>query len=517
MAVDNTSSAGPDRQESRWTLDITSDAVLPVKRKGVVRWLKNLVWRGGAAARPASTSQDGGGGGHRPLRPTAYLDGLRGFAAFLVYWHHNQLWAHAWQANEPNAYFENAWGWGGQFYLATFYGVRNLFTGGHFAVAIFYVISGYVLSMKPLGLIHDGEHLRAADNLGSALFRRWFRLYIPCAVTTWVYVTSWHVFGVWNTLCPPKPTYGEELWRWYDEFKNFSFVFKETMVPWVSYNTHLWSIPLEMRGSIIVWTVVLALSRATTKARLLCQLVLIFYFLYLSDGYYGALFVAGMLQADLDMLARSPDAYFPRFLRRLEPFKLFIYYHLFFLSMFLSGVPSFSGDMDKMRANPGWYWLSYLKPQAMYDPKWFFLFWAANMLVACIPRMRWLRRFFESRFCQYLGRISFALYLVHGPILAIVGDRLYHAVGWVRPIEQDKQMLAAWINLVPLPKTGPLGLELSFLAPHIVLLPLTLWVADLVTRWVDEPAVRFAQWLYKRTLGGGESPPPKPEDPMRLA
>src|ERR1700709_1616918 len=33
------------------------------------------------------------GGSRKPLRRTAYLDGLRGFAAFMVYWGHHQLWA----------------------------------------------------------------------------------------------------------------------------------------------------------------------------------------------------------------------------------------------------------------------------------------------------------------------------------------------------------------------------------------------------------------------------------------
>jgi len=65
-----------------------------------------------------------------------------------------------------------------------------------------------------------------------------------------------------------------------------------------------------------------------------------------------------------------------------------------------------------------------------------------------------------------------------------------------------------------LPKTGPLGLEVSFLVPHIILLPFTIWVADLVTRGVDDPTVRFSQWLYRKTLGG---PQEKPEDVMRLA
>ncbi|PSR83497.1 acyltransferase 3 [Coniella lustricola] len=433
----------------------------------------------------------------RPLRPTAYLDGLRGFAAFLVYWHHHELWAHIYAPGRTQDVFENSWGRNGEYHLATFYGTRLFFTGGHTAVATFYVISGYVLTFKALQLTQNGQHARVADVVASALFRRWFRLYIPVLVTTFALITSWHLFGIWNSQIELKPTYAAEVWNWYTEFKNLSFIFKEGPM-WPSYNGHLWSIPLEMRGSIITYVAALTLSRATTKARLLCEAGLAFYFMYICDAWYASVFMTGMLQCDLDLLARrsEPNSGFPTFLRRLEPYKKTVFYTLLVLALFFSGVPSHSRDLDEWRSNPGWYYLYYLKPQAVFDAKWFFLAIAANCLVAAIPRIPALKRFFEGRFCQYLGRISFSLYLVHGPILLLLGDRLYHAVGFVAPFLETQQRYSSWINKIPLPIAGPLGLEPAFLLPHIIMLPLTLWVSDVVTRHVDEPAVRFSQWLW---------------------
>jgi peptidoglycan/LPS O-acetylase OafA/YrhL len=450
----------------------------------------------------------------KPLRPTAYLDGLRGFAAFLVYWHHHQLFAHTGSDQALFARFENSWGWRGFFHFASFPWVRVFFNGGHISVAVFYVISGYVLSVKPLSLIQNGEHMKVADNVGSALFRRWFRLFIPIIVTTFVFMTSWHLFGYWVSTNVKEPTYGAELWKWYVEVKNFSFLFKENK-PWIETNRHLWSIGLELRGSVIIYMALLALMRATTKARLLCEVALVYYFMYIVDGYYGSLFMAGMLLADLDLLARRNDGQFPHWLRRLERYKTFIVYHLLVIGMWLAGVPAFTTKVEDLRENPGWRWAEYFKPQAVYDYKWFYLFWASTMIVVAVPRIPWLKAFFETRFCQYLGTISYALYLVHGPILNSIGDRVYAAVGWIRPIPFDQEMLAAWVNKFPLPMTGPLGLEVSFLVPHIFLLPFTIWVADLVTRFVDDPTVRIAQSLYRRTLGG--EPQEKPEVAMRLA
>ena len=440
------------------------------------------------------TSSSDGTQSEKPLRSTAYLDGLRGFAAFIVYWHHHVLWAHKGFSVD---FIESGFGYLDKHLFSTYPFIRNFFGGGHYAVSTFFVISGYVLSMKPLSFIHAGEQAKLADNLASALFRRWLRLYIPLICTTFIYMTSWHLFGIWVDTSKAEPTYGAEIVSWYKEIKAFAFIFNEADKPWFSYNFHLWSIPLEFKGSIVIYTSLLAFSRCSRNARLWCQGALIFYFMYIVDGWYCALFVAGMLLADLDQLAAKGDL--PGFLARLEPLKTVIYLHLFVLSLFLGGVPVRTKEIDDLAATNGWYFLSFLKPQAVYDYKWFYLSWAAVLLVVSVPRISWLKHFFETRFCQYLGRVSYAFYMIHGPILWTIGDRLYSAVGWAT--EAEIQNIPGWVNILPLPKFGPFCLEVAFLLPNIILLPLTLYLADIVTRVFDEPSVRFPQWLYKRTLG----------------
>ncbi|GKT89292.1 acyltransferase [Colletotrichum tofieldiae] len=434
------------------------------------------------------------------LRPTAYLDGLRGFAAFLVYWHHNQLWAH--EPHVQNRIFENAFGYENKYHFVAFHGIRHLFTGGHFAVSTFFVVSGYVLSAKPLSLIQSGDYDKLAETVGSALFRRWIRLYLPLMATTFIYMSFLHLFDIWVDNIDRASTWREDVWFWYCEVKNFSFVFTSGSSPFFSWNPHLWSIPVEMKGSVIIYTALLAFSRCTRNARLWCEAGLAFYFIYVADGWYGAMFVMGMALCDIDLLAKKNDL--PAIFKRLEPVKMFIFYHLFIISMYLGGVPSYTGDVMKMRENRGWYYLSFLKPQAVFDYKWFYLFWAAVLLVASIPRIWWLKRFFETRFCQYLGRISFALYLVHGPVLGTLGDRLYTAAGYYK--DSEKEHLAYLVDKFPLPKVGPLGLEPAFLLPHLAILPISLWLAELVTRFIDEPSVRVAQWLYRKTLSTPATP-----------
>lgn len=431
-------------------------------------------------------------GRQKQLGRTSYLDGLRGFAALMVYWGHHHLWAR--ESLGPERIFENGFGYDHQYYTVCLPGLRVFFSGGHYAVTVFFVISGYVLSAKPLALIQAGDHIKLGDNLASALFRRWLRLYIPVICTTFLYMTSFHAFHI-HGWPDPQRTYLDEIWKWYTEFKNFSFVFKTGGDPWFSYNFHAWSIPTEFKGSVAVYTTLLALSRCSPKGRLWCEAGLIYYFMYIVDGAHCSTFIAGMFICDLDLLLATDSIRIPGTLRR---FSTVIWHVLLVISIYLGGAPSEKSDVNILRETPGWYYLSYLKPQAVYDYKWYYLFWASTLLVASVPRIAWLKRFFEMRFNQYMGKISFAFYLVHGPILWTLGTKLYAATGWAR--ESSAITTTGWINSFALPKAGPVGFDVAFWVPQLVLLPVTLWVAEIATKLFDEPSLKFSLWLYRKAM-----------------
>lgn len=432
--------------------------------------------------------------GPKKLRETAYLDGLRGFAAFLVVTHHHTLWIHSGNVMQQGIGYNDKW------YLATAPFLRIFITGGHFAVSIFFVISGYVLSVKPLTFVHNGEQAKLADNVGSALFRRWLRLFLPVIAVTLINITLWHIFQVdsgGNPFHPKRHEYfKDELWSWYSEFKNYSYVFKDGGMPWFTYNGHSWSMPVEMRGSVIIYTTLLALSRCTKNVRLTIICLLMFYFIYITDAYYGTLFMGGMLFADLDLLAKKDEH--PRWLKRLENYKELIFLNLFVVAMYLGGSPSNDVHVETIRATPGWYWLSFLKPQAVYDPKWAYLVPASLITIPAVKHLSLLKNFMETDFCQYLGRIAFSLYLVHGPILWDIGDRVYVAMGWQR--SEAYFTLEIWPNDHAWATIGIYGFELGFLIPLFFLVIFTLWVAEIITKLVDVPSINFTQWLFKKSL-----------------
>ncbi|KAG7119964.1 hypothetical protein HYQ44_004460 [Verticillium longisporum] len=85
----------------------------------------------------------------------------------------------------------------------------------------------------------------------------------------------------------------------------------------------------------------------------------------------------------------------------------------------------------------------------------------ALLLLWCILRSPLLRRLLESRLPQYLGRVSFSLYLVHGPVL--------HSLGfWIMPRLFDR-----------------FGRAGGYAIGYVVLLSVTLYLTNLWHRKVD--------------------------------
>ena len=211
---------------------------------------------------------------------------------------------------------------------------------------------------------------------------------------------------------------------------------------------------------------------------------------------YASCFVGGMLLADLHLLQSHHEL--PNFISRMAPYRMTISYTGLIIGLYLGGAPAFGNKIDNYRDAPGWHYLSYLRPSAAFNPKAFYLFWAALFTVAAIPNIHWLKSFFELQPIQYLGKVSYAFYLVHGPILWTLGDRVYAAIGFAR--RNHAEGIASWVDLLRLPAWGPVGLEFNFLCAHIVLLPFTLWIAGVVTRVVDEPVLRGLGQGYRNLL-----------------
>lgn len=150
------------------------------------------------------------------LRETAYLDGLRGLACINVFLFHRSYLI-------KNANF--GWGANGENWeLHRLPIIRLSYAGGHFSVGLFFAISGYVISLKALSIMHsksssDSESANAVKDgkligvLQRSLIKRWFRLFIPSLACSLIVAIMFHT-GFF-TYMEPRLNLSAELGEWW--------------------------------------------------------------------------------------------------------------------------------------------------------------------------------------------------------------------------------------------------------------------------------------------------------------
>jgi peptidoglycan/LPS O-acetylase OafA/YrhL len=151
-------------------------------------------------------------------------------------------------------------------------------------------------------------------------------------------------------------------------------------------------------------------------------------------------------------------------------------YVLFICGVFLLCCPS-----TDINSTPGYGFLLYCTPSTYSDPKRFPHTVGALFVVYCIMRSPALRRPFNSSFAQYLGRISYSFYIVHGPLNHVVGYALTPTI---------------WRQLTGKETNWQWGLGLAM--GTAILLLCVIFCADLywrlVERWSTNASRRLEAW-----------------------
>ena len=417
-----------------------------------------------------------------------YLDGLRGVAAFLVYMSHHVSWFY-----DPDDIVQHGFGWHGEKLFGTLPFIRIFLTGGSASVAIFFVLSGYVLSRSPLRMLREGQFRKCYNSLIASTIRRPFRLFIPPAGVSLVMALVMQLpFGLapifsWPTA---QPSLFAELWNWVIElgYALNPFTKHSPATRWFSYDPPVWTIAVEFQGSILVFASIALFSRPKLQHRVLLFTGTCLALLVLSQ-WAMACFMAGVIFNDLEEI---DEAFWRRFSVRARS----IIFHTFFiLGWYLLCQTSGNYEQERSYNTWGWYWLTLIVPTTYADGA-YWRFWisiGSMLLVYSVLKIQWLQQFFTLSWIRYLGRVSFSLYLTHMPFLWVVGDDIYRFFGQARPEMQT------WAdNRLTIPDVGPRGLSTRFLISQLFILPLNLLFSEIGTIVLDKPSIQVGKWVVSK-------------------
>lgn len=445
------------------------------------------------------------------LYATSWLDGLRGMAAFVVFICH---------------YTEGNVGW----YIQS-YGIREdndpapssplqlpflrVIYSGRPMVHIFFVISGFVLSHKSLKLLRAGKYEQLHAALSSSVFRRGFRLFLPTTASTFIIMLL--VWTGW--MGRREETFWRQLVDWYNAVWRITFSWNWDITQLLPYDPHLWTIPIEMSNSMLLFVTILGVSRMKVYLRLLSVSAIAIYCLK-CQHWASFEFLVGMVLAEVGLIQ---DAHRARAAAQKEAalssggaealesgematekaaligeggtsgrrrrtavivFKTFLVINLIF-AMFTAGWPNVHADKT-----PGiaFLWRNTMNPffqtgGDLVSFPWYAL--GAVQVVLALQQIQCLQNLFVTPFAQYMGNISYAIYVCHGPVLDVFAHRWMPYIWAIVGGRDDARMwgrLFAWF----------FGL-LAMSVPTFI-------ASDIFWRTIDVKSVEFAKWLEEKCI-----------------
>lgn len=344
-----------------------------------------------------------------------FLDGIRGWASVVVLLSHiiGSVLALVTPELDANSFSD--------FKLSEFwrviydvYGVLlRIFTDGRLAVLIFFVLSGYALSVSHFNLQKNALALATAS--------RYFRLTIPILFTSLIAYVMLKAGLFFNLEAAARfPVLSDWLGSFYKfhgsiqgvlSFATYDVFFRYRSE--VAYNALLWTMPVELMGSFMIYGF-LALFKRSNAVQWGISLLLALAFLCSTPLY--ACFIMGYLIAELNRI----------FVGKITRKGSDIFLVCAFLAV--SGVAILRQFIE---------WGDFVT----YDAATCLI---ATALVTSVSFSSGLRAFFSNRLSKFLGRISFPLYLIQIIVICSWSSFLYLKM----PVLGGSVVLAAVINLL---------------------------------------------------------------------
>jgi len=185
------------------------------------------------------------------------------------------------------------------------------------------------------------------------------------------------------------------------------------------------------------------------------------------------LFVGGILIAQINLMIADLDRWRPR------AFNLRDWYSIVPIIFCIIGMHFGGGPLANYGSSPGYRTMFRMIPESWNTKETWSMFWpciGAMLVVGSISVSTTMQRPFTTHFAQYLGELSFSLYLVHWTIIETFCKtfiiKVVLAVGGAEGYWR-------WVF--------GMTLNVCWIAA------LTFWVADIFARYVDNGSVNLAK------------------------
>lgn len=420
---------------------------------------------------------------HAKLRSTAWLDGLRGIAAFEVVLYHYHLHflltgANMAYGSKPDTK---------QLWRLPF--IKNFYSSGHAMVNVFFLISGFVLTQRSLMLIRSQQFDKLYPSISSAIFRRGVRIYLPAVVLSFVAMLMSY-FGIKDVQHTIKVEYlHQHILDWFYACRDFVNPFHDYSNGFDivhRYEHVMWTLPLEFYGSMVCYLAVMMVARVTHPVKRTAVVVLLIWFAVIKQNWWSTNFLIGMLHADFmiwqDKAGRSWTTSFAA---------KCCWAIVFIWACYVAGLPEGRYEEYKL---PGFDWYYDHVPGSWKEIEGGGRFWwmvSGCSITIAVSQLPLLKRILEMTICQYLGRISFMLYLVHTFVYELVG-KLWKGI-LIDIVKHEDVYIEEAKTTWRVPRG--IGVYLVYFGFWIFMLPVLLVISGQVTKYVDDPSIRFAKWL----------------------
>lgn len=390
-----------------------------------------------------------------------FLDGLRGVAALVVVISHLTI------AFRPQAFFgkeqELSYSWLSRFAISPLF----VFVNGSFAVFIFFVLSGFVISAS------------ADRNRGSiigACVARIVRLSLPAGASI-LFAAAILNLG----LLSVSPV-AEIVGHWW--VKRLP-AYLGTSVPWttvlkdmlgqyylsgeVRYNGVLWTMPKELAGSIVLYIAFLSSSSLIYRISLITLSFVACLWLDLTPNYYVCFALGFLAYLCADNIRRMPG---------------WVGLFLILAGLIGGGEPFFPPPPESI------YFLPYAYAVHLGLERYIWPM-AAAVLLAGIMSSGMAKQMLSGPVPQFLGRVSFSVYLIHIPLLWSVMAFLYIQGGYRS--------------------------DVCFLAASLAFICVVYLLGFLFTVGVDQPAMLCAAMIRSALQPRGKARHPLMQRPLEHA